>query len=188
MNSFTGLCSVENSLLLVIDLQSKLIAAMQEAEADLMLEHSKKLLEAAGILNVPVLVTEQYPKGLGHTETTLSEKFPEQSRVFDKTGFSCCAAEGFSDAVDDTQRSQIILVGQETHVCILQTALELVHQGYQVFVVEDACSSRKAAHKSNALVRMQQQGVVISNYESVLFEWLGGSSHPNFKTVSGLLK
>ena len=85
--------------------------------------------------------------------------------VFDKTGFSCCAAEGFSDAVDDTQRSQIILVGQEAHVCILQTALELVHQGYQVFVVEDACCSRKATHKNNALVRMQQQGIVITNIE-----------------------
>jgi nicotinamidase-related amidase len=188
MNRDTGLCSVENSLLLVIDQQSKLIAAMQPTAAEFMLEHSKKLLKAAGILNVPVLVTEQYPKGLGPTKPALSSQFPKHSTIFDKTGFSCCAANGFNDAVANTHRKQIVLVGQETHVCVLQTALELTRRGYQVFVVEDACCSRKAAHKSNALARMQQQGIIITNYESVLFEWLRDASHPSFKIISGLVK
>ena len=85
-------------------------------------------------------------------------------------------------------RKQIILAGLEAHVCVLQTALELLHNGYQVYVVEDAICSRKAEHKFYALQRMQQQGITITNYESVLFEWLRDASHPDFRSISGLLR
>jgi len=188
MTTHPNLLSAQNSLLIVVDLQSKLSAAMPEAEAQLAADNARSLVEAAGLLNIPVLLTEQYPKGLGPTDTTITDILPEGTLIFDKTGFSCCAAEGFTDTVANADRKQIILVGQEAHVCVLQTALELLHLGYQVHVVEDAICSRKAEHKFYALQRMQQQNATITNYESVLFEWLRGSTHPEFKQISALLR
>lgn len=188
MNSHPNILSAENSLLIVVDLQSKLSAAMPEPDAELMVATAGSLVEAAGLLNIPVLLTEQYPKGLGPTDTAIGQKLPEGTQVFDKTGFSCCTAKDFCKALENSGRKQIILVGQEAHVCVLQTALELLHLGYQVHVAEDAICSRKAEHKFYALQRMQQQGITITNYESVLFEWVRDASHPDFKNISGLLR
>ena len=182
------LCNAEDSLLIIVDMQSRLSTAMPKVDLEDVLVNSIRLVEAADILNIPVLLTEQYPKGLGPTEISLARKLSKKALTFDKTGFSCCAASGFLKALKDSQRRQIILIGQETHVCILQTALELLNQDFQVFVIEDAVISRKAEHKLNALQRMLRQGAVITNYESVLFEWLKDASHPDFKAVSGLLR
>ena len=187
MHSHPNLVSIDNSLLLVIDIQSKLVAAMPENDAEQMLDNSSRLLEAAETLDIPVLLTEQYPKGLGPTEHKLIEKLTQNTAIFNKTGFSCLAADGFTEALEQSGRKQIIIIGQETHVCVLQTALELSNQGYQVHVVEDAVCSRKMEHKLFALQRMQQQGITISCHESVLFEWLENSNHPDFKSISGLL-
>jgi len=188
MPTHPNLLSVENSLLIVVDLQTKLSAAMPEADAKLVMTNVGSLVEAASLLSIPVLLTEQYPKGLGSTDTTITDLLSEDTLIFDKTGFSSCAANGFTDTVASTDRKQIILVGQEAHVCVLQTALELLHLDYQVHVVEDAICSRKAEHKFYALQRMQQQGATITNYESVLFEWVRDSTHPEFKRISGLLR
>lgn len=188
MNTHPNLLSAENSLLIVVDLQSRLSSAMPEPDGELMTVNAGKLVEAAGLLKIPVLVTEQYPKGLGPTDASIVERLPENTRIFEKTGFSCHAAKGFSQALRDSQRKQVILVGQETHVCVLQTALELLHEGYQVHVVMDAVCSRNTEHRRYALQRMQQQGAVITNYESVLFEWLRDSAHPHFKHLSGFLR
>ena len=188
MSTHPNLLSAPNSLLIVVDLQAKLSAAMPEPEAQLMTANARSLVEAAGLLSIPVLLTEQYPKGLGSTDPTLTDLLSEDTLIFDKTGFSCCAADGFTDTVTSTDRKQIVLVGQEAHVCILQTALELMHFGYRVHVVEDAICSRKAEHKFYALQRMQQQGATINNYESVLFEWVKDSAHPEFKNISALLR
>lgn len=188
MTTHPNLLSVKNSLLIVVDLQTKLSVAMPEAEAELMTANARSLVEAAGLLSIPVLLTEQYPKGLGSTDTTITDLLSEDTLIFDKTGFSCCAADGFTDTVASTDRKQVILVGQEAHVCVLQTALELLHLGYQVHVVEDTICSRKAEHKFYALQRMQQQGATITNYESVLFEWVRDSTHPEFKSIAGLLR
>jgi nicotinamidase-related amidase len=173
--------------MIVVDLQSKLSAAMPETEAEQMTANVRSLIEAAGLLSIPVLLTEQYPQGLGATDTAITELLPIDTLIFDKTGFSCCAAKGFIDAVTSADRKQIILVGQEAHVCVLQTALELLNLGYQVHIVEDAICSRKAEHKFYALQRMQKQNATITNYESVLFEWVKDSTHPEFKKISGLL-
>ncbi len=188
MPTHPNLLFTENSLLIVVDLQTKLSAAMPEAEAELMTANARSLVEAAGWLNIPVLLTEQYPQGLGPTDTTITDLLSEDTLIFDKSGFSCCAAAGFTDTVVNADRKQVILIGQEAHVCVLQTALELLHLGYQVHVVEDAICSRKAEHKFYALQRMQQQGATITNYESVLFEWVKDSTHPDFKKISGLLR
>ncbi|MGR9000264.1 MAG: hydrolase [Gammaproteobacteria bacterium] len=188
MNMHPNILSTENSLLILVDIQAKLSAVMPEAEAKLMKANAGILLEAAVILNVPVLLTEQYPKGLGATDTSIANKLTETTQVFEKTGFSCFAAEGFCAALESSGRKQIILSGVEAHVCVLQTALELLHKGYQVYVVEDAICSRKAEHKFYALERMQQQGTTIINYESVLFEWLKDARHPDFRSISDLLR
>jgi isochorismate hydrolase len=161
---------------------------MPDSDAQAMTENTVKLCTVAGLLTIPVLLTEQYPKGLGPTDATILAHCPAATKAFTKTGFSCCAATGFSKALAEHQRQQLILVGQEAHICILQTALDLVHLGYQVYVLEDAVCSRQRTHKTYALQRMQQQGVTLGNYESVLFEWLRDAMHPEFKKISGLLR
>jgi isochorismate hydrolase len=181
MPTHTNLLSANDSLLIIVDLQTKLSAAMPKSEAEQMTTSVGNLVKASGLL------TEQYPKGLGSTDAAITDLLSEDTLIFDKTGFSCCAANGFADTVASTDRKQLILVGQETHVCVLQTALELIHFGYQVHIVEDAVCSRKAEHKFYALQRMQQHGATITNYESVLFEWVKDSTHPEFKSISGLL-
>ncbi|MEQ1637725.1 MAG: isochorismatase family protein [Methylococcales bacterium] len=188
MPSHLNLLSAEQSLLLIVDQQPKLTSAMPESDAKAMAANTNKLSSAAGLLNIPVLLTEQYPKGLGSTDPNITANLPSAAQIFTKTGFSCCAAEGFMTALKNQHRQQIILTGQETHVCILQTALELASLDYQVYVAEDAVCSRQAAHKTYALQRMQQQGVTICNYESVLFEWLRDARHPDFKQISNLLR
>ncbi len=187
MSTHPNLLSPNTCLLIIVDLQTKLSAAMPETEAEQMTANVRSLVKASALLGIPVLLTEQYPKGLGATDSTIAELLAEDTLIFEKTGFSCCAAEGFTDNVANTDRKQIILVGQEAHVCVLQTALEFMALGYQVHIVEDAICSRKAEHKFYALQRLQQQGATITNYESVLFEWVKDSTHPDFKKISGLL-
>jgi nicotinamidase-related amidase len=181
------LCSAESSQLVVVDLQIRLLAAMAEADRAAVVKTAETLLEAARILDVPVLYTEQYPKGLGPTVPAILEHMPPLAWAVDKTGFSCCAAAGFRDKLELAQRRQIVLLGQEAHVCILQTALELLQEGYQVFVVEDGVCSRASANKANALLRMRTAGITVTNMESVLFEWLRDAFHPQFKALSSLI-
>jgi len=186
MNTHPNLATAANSVLVVVDIQTRLTAVM--AEAGGVSQCVTVLLAAAQRLAVPVLVTEQYPQGLGATEPALLAALPAQTPVLAKTGFSCCAAPGFMEALQATGRKQVILVGLETHVCILQTALELLFMGYQVQIVTDAVCSRDAGHKRFALKRLRQQGATITNHESVLFEWLRDAAHPEFKTLSRLLR
>jgi nicotinamidase-related amidase len=188
MMTHSNLLSSDESLLVIVDLQTKLSAVMSPEMANTTTKNTVRLIEAANQLDIPMLVTEQYPQGLGATEEIIRNHLAMSTPIFEKTGFSCCASAEFCDALETSERKQIILVGQETHVCILQTALELLHRSLQVFVVADAVSSRNPEHKFGALQRMQQQGVTITNYESVLFEWLRTASHPKFKTVSALLR
>ena len=188
MNTHPTLLNTLNSVLVVIDMQAKLSAVMAEKDAELMHENTVSLLEAAKNLAIPVLVTEQYPNGLGSTEKTVLDALPDTAQVFEKTAFSCTGASGFMPALNIIARKQIILVGQESHVCVLQTALDLMALGYQVHVVEDAICARKAEHKFYAMQRLQAQNAVITNYESVLFEWLRDATHPDFKAVSSLLR
>lgn len=188
MNNHPNLLSIENSLIVVVDIQTKLLSAMPEFAAEQMLISSSRLVETAKILTIPIIVTEQYPKGLGATDSLIAAKLSKDTAVFDKTGFSCLTAEGFTQELTNSNRKQIILMGQEAHVCVLQTALELLHDDYQVHVVEDATCSRNNEHKLFALQRMQQQGVTITNHESVIFEWLKNSNHADFKSISKLLR
>jgi len=178
----------ETSVLLIVDIQTKLVRAMPDNAAEAMLKNTCHLIEAANLFNIPILFTEQYPKGLGPTVESLAAKLNSDAIRIEKTAFSCCAADNFNDILKGTSRNQIVIVGQETHVCILQTALDLLQQGYQVHILEDAVCSRKAEHKRYALQRMQQHGMTISNSESVLFEWLKHARHEHFSAISQLLR
>jgi len=175
------LVSAGDSVLIVVDLQERLSAAMPAAERDLAIANTRLLLTAASRLGVPVLLTEQYPKGLGPTVGPVAEALPAGATRREKTCFS-------GAALDQSGRSQAILAGMESHVCILQSALELIETGRQVFVVEDACCSRAAPNHANAMERMRAGGVVVTNTESVLFEWLRDARHEHFKAISALLR
>lgn len=188
MNTSPTLLKNLDSVLVIVDMQGRLSAVMAEDDAQMMHENTVSLLEAAQKLTIPVLATEQYPQGLGATEKSVQDALPNNAPIFEKTTFSCCGASGFMPALEHTQRKQVILVGQEAHVCVLQTALDLLAHDYQVHVVEDAICSRRAEHKFFALQRLQSQGVIVTNYESVLFEWLRDAAHPDFKEISSLLR
>jgi nicotinamidase-related amidase len=181
------LASRDQSLVVVVDMQERLAAAMDPAVFAEVQRNTRILLEAAARLDVPVLATEQYPKGLGGTVTCLTAALADAPRI-EKTCFSCAAAPPFADALGSSGRSQVILAGMEAHVCVLQTALELRVQGREVFVLEDACCSRRAANHANAMHRLRAAGVVVANTESVLFEWMRDACHEQFKAVSALLR
>lgn len=174
--------------LVVVDVQTKLANAMPQSAVRRMLGNIAKLLLAADQLEVPVLLTEQYPEGLGPSDPEVLRHLPKSAQLFVKTAFSCCSAPGFNNSLNYTARKQVILMGQEAHVCVLQTAMELRQQDFQVFVVEDALCSRNPDNVASAVNRMRDAGVVALSYESVLFEWLRDASHPLFKNFAQLVR
>lgn len=182
------LCQASFSQLLIIDVQERLAASMDAAVLQSLVHNTTILIEAATALAVPILRTEQYPKGLGPTLPAITRALPAEQHACDKTCFSSCGAAGIESSLNDVVRKQIVITGMEAHICVLQTALDLSQRGAQVFVVGDAVCSRRKHHYQNALTRMQQAGIIISNTESVLFEWLQDASHPQFKSLSKLIR
>ncbi len=175
----------DHALVLVIDMQQRLAAAVHEAETRI--SRARVLLEGAAILDVPAVVTEQYPKGLGATVDALSP-FLERAARFEKTSFSALATPDIREHVEASGRSGIVVCGMETHVCVLQTVLDLLAAGRSVFVVADACGSRSPASRRLGLRRMRQEGARIVDVEMVLFEWLERAGGETFRRVSRLVK
>lgn len=174
------------SQLVIIDMQVKLATAMSAEAMQTATKNCSILAQAAALLNIPSMLTEQYPQGLGATLPEIMQHLPN-TKAIAKTAFSACGEPKFNQQLQ-RENSQIILAGMETHICVLQTALDLLQAGKTVFVVEDAVLSRNPANKTNAINRLQQAGCVITNTESVLFEWLGNANHEAFKLVSKLIK
>lgn len=177
----------QNSQLILIDIQQRLADVMQEQLKARAIHNSVILAQAAQKLATPTIITRQYPKGLGELVPEIQNAMPDDQTLIDKTSFSCCGVTPFTLALDK-QRRQIIIAGMETHVCVLQTAHELAEQDYQVFVVEDAVCSRKELNHHNALQRLSQAGIIITNTESVLFEWLRDAQNEHFKAISQMIK
>ncbi len=186
--SLTHKCDALASVLVVIDLQQRLGDAMPGKVLNRVLLNTSLLAKAAGLLEVPVLKTEQYPRGLGATLPEVASALPPATIEFEKTSFSCCGADGFLAAVDRSGRHQVVIVGMEAHVCVLQTALDLAAAGLQVYVVEDAICSRRLENYQNALDRLRQSSVSVVSAESVVFEWMGTAEHPHFKAIQALLR
>ncbi len=182
--------SAANAQLLVIDVQEKLALAMSDAGP--VIANSARLITAARHFGAPVTISEQYPKGIGPTVAVLREAAGEEARVFDKMAFSCARDPAIAGRLgqlrDGRTRRQIVLTGIEAHVCVLQTALDLLQAGYGVFVVVDAIASRQQASCDVALRRMEQAGVHPVTTEMVIFEWLGRAGTPDFKALLPLVK
>lgn len=174
------------SQLVIIDTQTKLITAMSQEALQICIKNTAILAQAASMLAVPTIITEQYPKGLGNTIPELLALLPNIKAV-EKLSFSCLAEPTFSRQLT-RDHPQIVLTGMEAHICVLQTALDLINAGKQVFVAEDAVISRNPANKANALARMREAGCIISNTESIVFEWLGKAEGGAFKTISKLIR
>lgn len=183
------LCQSTKSQLLVIDVQDRLCASMPQDCLELAFSNINRLSLAAQALDIPIIATEQYPKGLGQTREDVTNALPDGISFCEKTSFSCCSASGFeNNLADKADRPQIILAGLESHICVLQTAAGLQHWGYRVFVVSDGVCSRSPQNRENALHRMRQGGIVVTNTESVVFEWLGNAEHEKFREISKLFR
>lgn len=180
------LMKADLSQLVIIDTQTKLITAMSQDALQACVKNMGILAQAATLLAVPTIVTEQYPKGLGNTVPELLALLPNIKPV-EKLSFSCVAEPTFSRQLT-RDHSQIVLAGMEAHICVLQTALDLINTGKQVFVAEDAVISRNPTNKANALARMREAGCTISNTESIVFEWLAIAEGDAFKAISKLIR
>ncbi len=171
------------SLLLLVDMQERLVPAM--ADPAEVTARCGILLTAANALGVPVLATEQYSKGLGLTVPALAELAPHR---MEKLEFSAYANPAIRDEITRTHRSQIVLAGVEAHVCVLQTGLELIEAGLQVFLAADAVASRRPESREVALHRMARAGATAITVEMALFEWLRSAAAPEFRAVSKLIR
>lgn len=178
--------NINNSLILIIDIQEKLLKAAYNSEE--LLKNAKSIVLAAKILNIPILFTEQYPKGLGSTVEALKIVAPENSVYMEKTSFSALDNEEIFNFLKNSGKKQIILFGIETHICVSQTAAALKRNGYDIFFVEDASSSRAQKQHNAGIERIKTCGVEIITAEIALFEWLKTSKHPNFKEIQALIK
>ena len=171
--------------LLVIDIQEKICAAM--AHPDRVVENSVRLVKGFTILNLPIFVTEQYPKGIGATVPKL-KKVLKEIKIIEKTSFSCCGIQGFIGSIRSEKIDQLVLCGIESHVCVLQTAMDLKHEGFMVSVVADALSSRKDSDHDIAMLSMRSHGINVTTTEMVLFELLKTVEDKAFKDVHKLIK
>ncbi len=172
------------SRLLIVDVQEKLMPHIPVA--DDLIAHCGKLIRGAGLVGVPVFATEQYAKGLGSTVAELAVLLPDRP---DKLRFSCAEALNWGTAAEQPDgRDQIVIAGIETHVCVLQTAFDLLSFGYRVFIPADAVASRKKLDWQFALRRLSDAGATICTLESVLFEWAEIAGTPEFKAISQLVK
>ncbi|MFA7268907.1 MAG: hydrolase [Sterolibacterium sp.] len=174
------LMNKDHSVLLVVDMQERLLPAVHDWQR--LLDNVRWLVLVAQKLGVPVLASEQYPQGLGPTHSALRGLLAPQC-IAEKLHFSCVAAQCLS-ALPGAERPQVVVCGIESHVCVLQTALELGEQGKQVFVVADAVGSREPDSKALALERMRRHGVEVVSREMVAFEWLKQAGTPLFKEIS----
>jgi nicotinamidase-related amidase len=176
------LLTASKAVLLLIDLQQRLVPAIHDGET--MVSRTQRLAEAALLLDVPVVATEQYPQGLGPTVGALAS-YPQA--VLSKTAFSAADAPGFDTLLPAGPR-EVIIAGCEAHVCVLQTALALLGSRHRAIIAADATGSRDPADRAAGLDRARQHGVEIVSTEMVLFEWLRDAKHPKFREVSKLLK
>ena len=186
------LLNAENAVLLVLDMQERLVAAM--ARRDEVSESAVFLAAVAGIVAVPVVVTRQYPAGLGDVEPQLADALADLETEgltvarADKVAFDCFRETTFRDAVEALNRRQLLIVGMESHICVTQTAISALAAGWDVHVVEDGCCSRSERAHLGAMERLRADGAVITCAESAAYELVGEAGTPRFKALLGLVK
>lgn len=179
----------ERSVLVMVDIQERLLAAMPEADRARVLRSARTLLEAAARLAVPVRVTEQYPRGLGRTTLALAEAAEAcgDAMFIEKVTFAATDTPAFEDALPE-DRDQLIVFGLEAHICVHQTVRGLREQGAAVAVVRDASASRDPSHAALAEGLWSAVGAAVLPAETLIFDWLRSAEHPAFRDISKLLK
>jgi nicotinamidase-related amidase len=182
--SVAGSLRVNNTVLVVIDVQTRLARVMHEHEETL--ANIERMVKIAKVLDIPVLRTEQAPEKIGSTVDTIAKLLPS-TVVFSKSTFSCYRQDAFREALKAMSRRQLLLVGIEAHVCVYQTARDLKRHGYDVYVAADAVSSRSRVGRDIGLQRMQQEGIHLTTVEMASFEFLGSADHPKFKDVLSIV-
>lgn len=178
----------EHSLLLCVDIQQRLCAAMPKDGLVQLVRNAARLIEGAKILGVPLIVSEQYRRGLGTTIPELTDLFSPATTNLEKLEFSVWASTELAAAIAATGRTQIIVMGMETHICVYQTVRDLLHVGYKVHVPHDAICSREPENARVGLVLAERAGAVVSATETILFDWLHRAGTPEFKAISALVR
>ena len=176
---------IEDSLVIAVDFQVRLMPAMHNSEE--VEKKAEMFIKGCRLLDVPILVTQQYTKGLGDTLPSIKNALGEFGHI-EKTAFSCLRDGGFAEKFKQSGRKNIIVMGIEAHVCVQQTVLDLLDGRYNVYVLADCISSRSEVDHKYAEKRMRQAGAVLTTAEAVLFEFLLGAEHPKRKEISGLVK
>lgn len=174
----------EETFLLIIDIQDRLAKAMEYGEK--VIEKTDILISTAEEMDMPVIVTEQYPKGLGNTVPQLDVKL-KNAKKFEKINFSAYIGE-IKEAIEQTEKKKVIMTGMETHVCVFQTARDLISNGYEVYIVSDGVCSRTKEDYLNGLDLMKSMGAIIISTETVVFDLLKKAGTPEFKLLSKLIK
>jgi nicotinamidase-related amidase len=182
---FVNMFTRQNTLLLVIDMQERLLPHINESE--IVAKSSLNMIECCKILKIPVLVTEQYPEGIGQTVPLLASALKEYTRISKRT-FSCCHEPRFAKALAELHKKNILITGIESHVCVFQTTADLIARGYAVQIISDAVGSRTSANKIIGIERMRKLGADISSVESSIFELLETSACPEFKQILRFIK
>ncbi|MBC7797879.1 MAG: hydrolase [Pyrinomonadaceae bacterium] len=177
---------LSNAAFVIIDVQEAFRESIPNFE-----EITKNIVifvEGSKLLNVPVIVTEQYPKGLKHTAREILDTLPQDAEVIEKTAFSSCGAQTFNEKLAQLNRTQIIVAGIEAHICVNQTVHDLLEDDFQVHLLSDCISSREKSNKKIAINKMQASGAIMTSVEMALFEMMRDAKHEQFKAIQKLIK
>ncbi len=177
---------IENTLFVLIDIQERLVAMLNKQEP--IMKATSRLASAAAIMNIPTVLTEQYPQGLGGTIFDIKSVVTEDTPIIEKTSFSAMQTPEFAEVIKSYGKKNIVIGGIETHICVYQTVMDLISEGFNVVVAKDACASRSSDCFKNGIQLMKDAGATISNVETILFELLKSSKNPYFKAVQALIK
>jgi nicotinamidase-related amidase len=178
--------TIDNTALIVIDVQGKLAQLMYQKET--LFANVKRMIKGAQVLDIPMIWTEQVPEKLGQTTPEIAELLVGSAQPISKSSFSCCGDKTFMEAFKALNRHQVLLLGIESHVCVYQTALDLLDMGYEVQVVTDAVSSRVVENKQIGLDRMKETGAMLTSTEMALFEMLRVAAGEKFKAITKIVK
>ncbi|NTU71983.1 MAG: isochorismatase family protein [Coriobacteriia bacterium] len=181
----------EDAVLVVVDIQERLAVTMERREA--VIATTSRLMRTTALVGVPIIVTRQYPKGLGDIEPELRQCAEAMSQTVsvewaDKVAFDCFREPSFVELIRAADRSQLIICGMESHICIAQTALSALRADHEVHVVADACCSRAMSAHETALARLGRAGAIVTTTESVMYELVGAAGTDEFKSLLGIVK
>lgn len=181
-----NILELSRSALLIIDMQEAFRASIPDFDA--CVNRIAVATRGAQLLNLPIVVTEQYPKGLGHTASEILDVLPGNIEIIEKTTFSSCGAQNFHSQLRQLETKQVLVAGIEAHICVNQTVHDLLASGFQVHLLADCISSRKETDRFVALKKMQSSGAIPSSVEMALFELMRDAKHEQFKAIQGLIK